>query len=58
MSRSVMILLPAAFLVGACATGHSVATDGRRAILGMNADTFQSCAGIPCSVLAWNAPGG
>ena len=47
MSRSVMVLLLAAFLVGACATGHSVATDGRRAILGMDADTFQSCAGIP-----------
>ena len=46
MSRSVMVLL-LAFLVGACATGHSVATDGRRAVLGMNADTFQSCAGIP-----------
>ena len=47
MSRSVMVLLLVAFLVGACATGHSVATDGRRAVLGMNADTFQSCAGIP-----------
>jgi len=47
MSRSVMVLLLVAFLVGACATGQSVATDGRRAVLGMNADTFQSCAGIP-----------
>jgi len=42
-----MVLLLVAFLVGACATGQSVATDGRRAVLGMNADTFQSCAGIP-----------
>ena len=40
MSRSVMVLLLAAFLVGACASGYSVATDGRRAVLGMNADTF------------------
>ena len=47
MSRSVMVLLLVAFLVGACATGYSVATDGRRAVLGMNADMFQSCAGIP-----------
>ena len=47
MSRSVMVLLLVAFLAGACATGHSVATDGRRSVLGMNADTFQSCAGIP-----------
>jgi hypothetical protein len=47
MSRSVMVLLLVAFLVGACATGYSVATDGRRAVLGMNADTFQACAGIP-----------
>ena len=46
MSRSVMVLILIAFLVGACA-GHNVATDGRRAVLGMNADTFQSCAGIP-----------
>ena len=47
MSRSVMVLLLVAFLVGGCATGHSVATDGRRAVLGMNADMFQSCAGSP-----------
>ena len=47
MLRSVMVLLLVPFLVGACATGHSVATDGRRAVLGMNADAFQSCAGIP-----------
>ena len=47
MSRSVMVLLLVAFLIGACATGHSVATDGRRAVVGMNADMFQSCAGIP-----------
>ena len=46
MSRSVMVLMLIAFPVGACA-GHNVATDGRRAVLGMNADTFQSCAGIP-----------
>jgi hypothetical protein len=47
MLRSVMVLLLVAFVVAACATGHSVATDGRRSVLGMNANTFQSCAGIP-----------
>lgn len=47
MTRSVLVLLLVAFLVGACASGHSVATDGRRVVLGMNADTFQACAGIP-----------
>ncbi|MBI2735750.1 MAG: hypothetical protein HYX38_04240 [Rhodospirillales bacterium] len=47
MTRSVLVLLFAAFLVGACASGYGVATDGRRAVLGMNADTFQACAGIP-----------
>jgi hypothetical protein len=34
-------------LVGACATGHDVAEKGRHLILGMDADTLQSCAGIP-----------
>ena len=47
MTRSVLVLLPMASVVCACASGHSVATDGRRAVLGMNADTFQSCAGLP-----------
>ncbi len=47
MTRSVLILLFAAFLVGACAAGYSVAAEGRRAVLGMNADSFQACAGIP-----------
>ena len=42
--RKVLVLV---FLVGACASGHDVATEGRRVILGMNADTFQACAGIP-----------
>jgi hypothetical protein len=42
-----MVLLLVAFLVAACTSGYSVATDGRRAVLGMNADTFQACAGIP-----------
>ena len=44
MSRKVLVL---AFLAGACTSGHDVATEGRRAVLGMSADTFQSCAGIP-----------
>src|SRR5258708_26106334 len=35
-------------LVGACATaGHEVAMEGRHAIVGMDADTLQACAGIP-----------
>ena len=44
MTRNVLVLV---LLVGACAPGHNVATEGRRAVLGMNADTFQACAGIP-----------
>jgi hypothetical protein len=38
-----LVLLP----VAACATGHQVAEKGRQLILGMDADTLQSCAGIP-----------
>jgi hypothetical protein len=35
-------------LVGACATaGHDVAEKGREVVLGMNAETFQACAGLP-----------
>lgn len=34
-------------LIGACATGHDVAEKGRHLIVGMDADTLQSCAGIP-----------
>jgi hypothetical protein len=44
MTRRVLVLV---LLVGACASGHNVATEGRRVILGMNADSFQACAGIP-----------
>jgi hypothetical protein len=41
--RSLVLLL-----VGACATaGHDVAEKGREVVLGMNAETFQACAGIP-----------
>jgi hypothetical protein len=47
MTRSVLVLLLVASAVCACASGHSVATDGRRVVLGMNADTFQACAGVP-----------
>jgi hypothetical protein len=47
MTRSVLVLLLVASVVGACASGHGVAADGRRAVLGMNADAFQACAGIP-----------
>jgi hypothetical protein len=47
MTRSVMGPL-VMLLVAACATaGHQVADEGRRTIVGMGADTVQSCAGIP-----------
>jgi len=50
MTRMVSVLLRSAFvmlLVGGCASGHDVATDGRRAVIGLDADSFQACAGIP-----------
>lgn len=50
MTRSVSVLLRSAFvmlLVSGCTSGHNVATDGRRAVIGLDADTFQACAGIP-----------
>jgi len=41
--RSLVLLV-----VGACATArHDVAEKGREVVLGMNAETFQACAGIP-----------
>ena len=50
MTRRVSVLLRSAFvtfLIGGCASGHNVATDGRRAVIGLDADSFQACAGIP-----------
>jgi hypothetical protein len=50
MARKVSVLLRSVFvvlLVGGCASGHDVATDGRRAVIGLDADSFQACAGIP-----------
>jgi hypothetical protein len=49
MGRASVWLRPLVlFLVGACATaGHDVAERGREVVLGMNAETFQACAGIP-----------
>ncbi len=50
MARKVSVLLRSAFvvlLVGGCASGHDVAMDGRRAVIGLDADSFQACAGIP-----------
>ncbi|MPZ33086.1 MAG: hypothetical protein GEV13_19205 [Rhodospirillales bacterium] len=35
------------FVGSACASGHDVAMGGRRAVIGLDADTFQACAGIP-----------
>jgi hypothetical protein len=34
-------------LVGACASDHDVAQKGRTIVLGMDAETLQTCAGIP-----------
>lgn len=50
MTRKVSVLLRSALvmlLVGGCASGHNVAMDGRRAVIGLDADSFQACAGIP-----------
>jgi hypothetical protein len=50
MTRRVLVLLRSLVLlpVGACATaGHDVAIEGRQVVLGMDAETVQSCAGIP-----------
>jgi hypothetical protein len=53
MARSVSVLLrsvPVAsvvLLLTGCAAGYSVASEGRRAVVGMDADAFQACAGIP-----------
>src|SRR5688500_18233601 len=33
--------------VGSCASGHNVAMDGRRAVIGLDADSCRACAGIP-----------
>lgn len=50
MTRQVSVLLRSAFvmlLIGGCTSGHNVAMDGRQAVIGLDADTFQACAGIP-----------
>ena len=50
MTRKVSVLLRSAFVmlfIGGCASGHNVAMDGRRAVIGLDADSFQACAGIP-----------
>ena len=51
MTRQVLVLLRSAFVMlfvgGGCAAGHDVAMDGRRAVIGLDADSFQACAGIP-----------
>jgi hypothetical protein len=47
MTRSWSVLL-VTLLAGACGIpSHQVANEGRRIIVGMNADTVQACAGIP-----------
>ena len=45
LQRSLVLLL-----VGACATGHDVAEKGRQLIVGMDAKTLKSCAGIPTRI--------
>jgi hypothetical protein len=42
-SARVLVLL----LLGACASDHDVAQKGRNIVLGMDAETLQTCAGIP-----------
>jgi hypothetical protein len=47
MTRSVLVPL-VMFVVGGCAVaGHQVAEQGRRTMVGMDAEAVQSCAGIP-----------
>jgi len=45
--RSPVLLLGVPLLLGACATDHQVAEKGRRLVVGMDANSLQSCAGIP-----------
>ena len=48
MPKPSILLSPLVLLLaGACATGHDTAEQGRRLIVGMDADSLQSCAGIP-----------
>jgi hypothetical protein len=44
---SVLLCSIPVLLVGACASDNDVALKGREFILGMNARTLQTCAGIP-----------
>jgi hypothetical protein len=47
MTRRALVPL-VVLALSACATaGHDVAVEGRRVLLGMGADSVQSCAGIP-----------
>ena len=46
MSRFLLVT-PLVLLLTACASGHDVAAEGRRLAVGMDADTFQACAGLP-----------
>jgi hypothetical protein len=43
----ILLCLVGLLLVGGCASGDVVAQRGRHLIIGMDADTLQSCAGIP-----------
>ena len=41
------VRLSSCFSLAAAPSGHDVAMDGRRAVIGLDADSFQACAGIP-----------
>src|SRR5215831_19358124 len=43
-------LLVLFLLMGACSPAHEVARKGRQFIIGMDAKTLQSCAGIPTRI--------
>jgi hypothetical protein len=47
MPRALIPCSLLAALLAGCASGHDVADRGRRYVVGMDADTLQSCAGIP-----------
>ena len=47
LKPSFALLGVALFAIGGCAPAHVVADRGRQSIIGMDADTLKSCAGIP-----------
>ena len=47
MRNAFVLLRPLVLLLVSTCAGHNVAEKGREIVVGMNADTFQACAGIP-----------